>query len=63
MSEFFREAFYGTLILLTAFLLFKSLIVLDYVLARIDIQKLRADKIEVFLENKYQGEYSAKTSH
>lgn len=61
MKEFFREAFYGILIILTGFLLFNVLMILNYVLARIDIQKLRADKIELFLENKYQGEYSAKT--
>lgn len=61
MKEFFKEAFYGILIILTGFLLFNVLMILNYVLARIDIQKLRADKIELFLESKYQGEYSAKT--
>lgn len=63
MREFLREAFYGILIVLAAFFLLRAFMILDYVLARVDIQKLRADKIELFLEGKYKGEYSAKAPH
>lgn len=63
MKAFFMEIFRGLVFVLSAFLFLKTLIILDYVLARVDIQKLRADKIELFLENKYQGEYSAKPTH
>lgn len=41
-------------------ILLKVGFILDFIVYRIQIQKMRADKIESFLEKKYKGEYSAK---
>lgn len=60
IRELIRDLVYVFLIYSIVFLMLKIGMILEYIIYRIDIQKVRADKIELFLENKHKGEYSAK---
>lgn len=59
MNNLFRVSFW-IWVLFSTMLILNSFETLGFLLAKTEIQKMRADKIEKFLETKYTGEYSAK---
>lgn len=63
IKELIRDIFYVLIIFAVLFVFIRIGMVLEYIMYRIEIQKSRADKIELFLEHKYTGEYSAKAPH
>lgn len=59
----FKRLIYSLWFICISLLLLKIGFILDFIVYRVQIQKMRADKIESFLAKKYQGDYDAGPSH